>query len=136
MVIIYTFYWNYRAFFCRKTNIDHHENLKMYKDVDEEGKFDFTEDIRKFLDVASAIGSYGKGKYLCVLTGKIWGRVVAKFKEHPLFGCGRDKTVDWWRQIGVFLIDNQIVMSLGTIFGESLKYLTDMCFSTIFTLWK
>lgn len=74
----------------------------MYNDVGDDGNFDFTESMKKLLSVVKLLrGKFGLGIYADFLIGRRCGKTwVEGFYKNELFGCGKDKKADWWKEIG------------------------------------
>lgn len=71
-----------------------------YEGVDAQGRYDFTDDVKKLLSVFLVLNySYGLVTFIDFLRGK----KKSQFDRHtknPVYGSGKDKGTDWWKEIG------------------------------------
>ncbi|XP_076269951.1 bifunctional 3'-5' exonuclease/ATP-dependent helicase WRN-like [Rhynchophorus ferrugineus] len=76
----------------------------MYEELDFSGKYNYTEDARKFLLAVQALKeSFGIGMYILFLKGSYSSKINDHVRNSPNFGIGKNKSTDWWKAIGYYL---------------------------------
>uniref|UniRef100_A0A1B0GLL5 ATP-dependent DNA helicase n=1 Tax=Lutzomyia longipalpis TaxID=7200 RepID=A0A1B0GLL5_LUTLO len=84
---------------CRRAFI-----LKYFNESPDEGRFDFTEDVAKFMDALKALRRYASvTKTILFLRGSKSQKLPAMCCIHTLYGAGKDKSEQWWRMIADLL---------------------------------
>ncbi|XP_030753566.1 Werner syndrome ATP-dependent helicase-like [Sitophilus oryzae] len=79
-------------------------NSTIYEGLDSLGMYDYTDDATNFLSAVKALDeSYGVGVYTLFLKGSQGSKIQEKYKKHPKYGVGRNKSVDWWKAIANYL---------------------------------
>ncbi|XP_055683441.1 bifunctional 3'-5' exonuclease/ATP-dependent helicase WRN-like [Lutzomyia longipalpis] len=75
-----------------------------YVELEDEGRFDFTEDVAKFMDALKALRRYASvTKTILFLRGSKSQKLPAMCCIHTLYGAGKDKSEQWWRMIADLL---------------------------------
>lgn len=79
------------------------EDYDKYEGINKQGLYDFTEDARLFLSSVRAMGGkFGIGTYVLFLRASKSSRIPAKYMTHNVFGSGKTKSEEWWKEIGLF----------------------------------
>lgn len=74
----------------------------IYKGVDENGKYDFSPDIKKILSVVKLLkGAFGMITYIGFIRGMKQKRFAGSTKN-SLYGCGKSQSDEWWKEIGLY----------------------------------
>nr|CAH7722032.1 unnamed protein product [Callosobruchus chinensis] len=91
---------------CMKKNISDEFEENEYKELDESGRFNFTDHAKKLLTVINELqGQYGMMSYVTYLLGQN-EKKFSRF-ESPLFGSGKDKSKTWWKELGTMLLNKK-----------------------------
>ncbi|CAH1966178.1 unnamed protein product [Acanthoscelides obtectus] len=108
---------------CMINNIGAESRVNEYKELDDEGKFNFTDHAKKFLAVVNELqGQYGMVSYATFLLGQN-GKKFSRFCDSPLFGSGKDKSKTWWKELGTMLLNKKYLAQTSFEFG---KYIVDV----------
>ncbi|KAJ8946901.1 hypothetical protein NQ318_008257 [Aromia moschata] len=74
-----------------------------YEGLDENGKYDFTEDARTFLAAVNELdGKFGIQNYILFLRGSKNSK-IAGYARSSLHGSGNHKSEAWWKGLGALL---------------------------------
>lgn len=72
-----------------------------YQGLNEKGLYDFAPETRMFLEAVEVMGGkFGFGMYALFIRGSKSTKMYQRFLEHPLHGCGKHQTEDWWKAVG------------------------------------
>ncbi|EFA09584.2 bifunctional 3'-5' exonuclease/ATP-dependent helicase WRN isoform X2 [Tribolium castaneum] len=89
---------------CTQKLYDNRTDQEKYEGLDEKGRYDFTEDAKKFLKTVALFGGKcGLTTYILFLRGSQSTRLTEDKRKHPLNGCGKDQSEEWWKCIAKIL---------------------------------
>ncbi|KAL3266169.1 hypothetical protein HHI36_010353 [Cryptolaemus montrouzieri] len=81
-----------------------------YEGVDKDGYYDFKDDFKSMLKTIEALGGrFGVAIYILFLRGSRSAKLKDQFKKHPLHGCGKDKSENWWKSINNLLLQEKYI---------------------------
>lgn len=81
------------------------DDSEKYEGLDKKGLYDFAKEAKMFLEAVNALGgAFGILTYALFLKGSKSSKIQDRHRRSPLYGAGKDKTQDWWKTIGRFLI--------------------------------
>ncbi|XP_028141726.1 bifunctional 3'-5' exonuclease/ATP-dependent helicase WRN-like isoform X2 [Diabrotica virgifera virgifera] len=88
-------------------------NLENYEGLDTNGNYDFSEDARLFLSVIDNMPGYGINTYVKILVGKAEKKYEYLY-DKPLWGCGKNKSNNWWTEIGRLVLKHKFLANKPT----------------------
>ncbi|XP_044271277.1 Werner syndrome ATP-dependent helicase-like [Tribolium madens] len=89
---------------CTKKLYDTRTDQEKYEGVDDQGCYDFTSDAKKFLKTVSIFsGKLGLTTYILFLRGSQSAKLSESKRKHPLHGCGKEQSEEWWKCIAKIL---------------------------------
>nr|CAI5867468.1 unnamed protein product [Callosobruchus analis] len=102
---------------CMKRNVSDEFELNEYKELDDNGNFNFTDHAKKLLTVINQLqGQYGMLSYITYLLGQN-EKKFSRF-DSPLFGSGKDKSKIWWKELGTMLLNKKYLAQKAFDFGN------------------
>uniref|UniRef100_A0A1B0D8Z1 DNA 3'-5' helicase n=1 Tax=Phlebotomus papatasi TaxID=29031 RepID=A0A1B0D8Z1_PHLPP len=88
-----------------KRQLSGYKDEDQYVELDEEGRFDFTQDFTTFLKVIRVFDGYSSvSKTVLFLRGSKSQKLQPRFYSNPLYGSGKNKVEQWWKLVADLMI--------------------------------
>ncbi|XP_050725163.1 bifunctional 3'-5' exonuclease/ATP-dependent helicase WRN-like isoform X2 [Eriocheir sinensis] len=72
--------------------------------LDEEGKYDFTEDAKKLLETSERCPNCAVSAHVSILKGLKSQRVKPHWKKFPTYGAGKNRNENYWKELVQMLV--------------------------------
>lgn len=106
-------------------NMQSTKDCDKYEGLDQEGRYDFTEDAKKLIGTIQLYkGLKGVNASVLTLRGSKAKSVPDFAQRHPLFSSGKDKPEEWWKSLAI-LLERESLLKKETIkngYGSQPKF--------------